>query len=104
DQGGDVGVVDGHAGALEAGFDGRDGAGPAPLLVADPLVDQDVGVDGDGQRQDKARDAREGEGRLGQRHGRHDHQQVEDQTDDGDTAEHDAVEQHDEDDDGGEAD
>ncbi len=87
-QRGDVGVGDGAGGLVVAGGDAGQRRVAVAQLLADSLVDQHVGVHrhADGQRD--AGKARQGQRGAEQRHHRDHHQQVEQQREVGDDAEH----------------
>ena len=69
DQRGQVGVEDGAERPLVGGLEGHPDRLVLGLLFAQALEDQHVGVDGDADGQDDARDARQREDRLQEAHG-----------------------------------
>ena len=75
-QRGQVAVHDGEKGRIEAADDGVDGLLPFAKLIADALVDDDVGVHGHAQGQQHAADARKGEGARARHQQGHDAQHV----------------------------
>ncbi len=90
-QGGDVGVENGFERAAETGIERGDQRAAGLELVTDTFVDQHVGVDGHGQGQDQAGDARQGQGRLHHRHAADQQDQVDQQRHHRDAAEQEAV-------------
>ena len=76
---GDVGVEDRGRGFLVARLERVEHLAAAPLLLADALVDQHVGVDRRADRQHEAGDAGQGQRGVEHRHDAEDHQRVQDQ-------------------------
>src|SRR5690606_17876918 len=79
DQGGDIRVDDRRHSFTIAVIDGRDGPPPCPHFLANALEYQDIRIHCHADRQDNARDARQGQRGLEDRQGRQERDDINDQ-------------------------
>src|SRR6202047_58392 len=98
DEGGDVGIQDRRQRPLEAGVDRRNRVASAAQFLADALIDQNVGVDRDADRQHDAGDAGQRQRGIQQRQHAEDHRDVDGDRDIGEHAEQPVGDEHETDD------
>ena len=91
---GDVRVEDRHPRSTEAGADLLRHARALLTLLAHPLEDEDVGIDGHADREGQPREPRQSERRLHQRHRPDEQDHVQDQADDRDQPRESVVDEH----------
>ena len=94
DDGGQVGVGNGHAGPAEPGVHRLGRAEPQFQFLADALVNKHVGVHGHTDGQYNPRDARQGERRAESRHARHEQGKGKAQHNVGDKAGNSVIKRH----------